>query len=269
MGDLSQWNLKSLIDRGRFDTSCLYRHSNQRNYQTAVQEVKLDKNQSLTDIQKFIYDINCKYIRSALKCDRLLQLYYCKLDAESFIVYIYWEYLPCGSLLTLLSNGGLDLFSTVKYTQQILEGVAYLHKNGIVHQDIRGKNILRDYMDNVKLADYGLSVHLQNFTTSHPDIEIVNWTAPEVLMGKGYDYKSDIWSIGCTVVEMLTAYPPWHNVNKTEIMTHMQQREYPTYDLSALNCGEVENFLQLCFQADPLERPSAEEIMSSNFCKLR
>ena len=269
MGDLSQWNLKCLINRGRFGTICLYGHRIQINYQIAVQEIKFNINQSLNDIQKFVNDINCKYRRSTLKFSRLLELYYCKLDAESFIVYIYWEYLPCGSLLTLLSNGGLDLFSTVKYTQQVLEGVAYLHKNSIVHQDIRGKNILRDYMDNVKLADYGLLVHLQNFTTSHPNIEIVNWTAPEVLMGIGYDYKSDIWSIGCTVVEMLTAHPPWHNVNKTEIMTHMQQREYPTYDLSTLNCGEVEIFLKLCFQADPLERPSATDLMSSNFCKLR
>lgn len=61
----------------------------------------------------------------------------------------------------LRDTGALNEILTRKYTKQILEGVAYLHENRIVHRDIKGANILRDSHGNVKLADFGASKRLQ------------------------------------------------------------------------------------------------------------
>ena len=61
----------------------------------------------------------------------------------------------------LRDTGALNEILTRKYTKQILEGVCYLHENRIVHRDIKGANILRDSIGNVKLADFGASKRLQ------------------------------------------------------------------------------------------------------------
>ena len=74
----------------------------------------------------------------------------------------------------LRDTGALNEILTRKYTRQILEGVAYLHENRIVHRDVKGANILRDSHGNVKLADFGASKRLQ--------VQLVHWYAGMVVL---------------------------------------------------------------------------------------
>ncbi len=123
------------------------------------------------------------------------------------------EYMPGGSVKDQLkAYGALTENVTRKYTRQILEGVSYLHSNMIVHRDIKGANILRDSAGNVKLGDFGASKRLQTICMSGTGIRSVTgtpyWMSPEVISGEGYGRKADVWSLGCTVVEMLTENHP-------------------------------------------------------------
>lgn len=98
-----------------------------------------------------------------------------------------------------------------KYTRQILEGLAYLHENSIVHRDIKGANVLANAEGNIKLADFGASKRLKSLRTMTALKSVHGtpyWMAPEVINGKGYGRSSDLWSLGCTVIEMLTGRPP-------------------------------------------------------------
>lgn len=97
------------------------------------------------------------------------------------------------------------------YTRQILRGLDYLHSKGIVHRDIKGANIMVTSRGVVKLIDFGSAKkHVGELSQ---DIHSVRgtpyWMAPEVICGLGYGRKSDIWSLGCTVLEMATTKPPW------------------------------------------------------------
>ncbi|KAK1807000.1 hypothetical protein P4O66_004839, partial [Electrophorus voltai] len=113
----------------------------------------------------------------------------------------------------LKAYGALTENVTRRYTRQILQGVFYLHSNMIVHRDIKGANILRDSSGNVKLGDFGASKRIQTICMSGTGIKSVTgtpyWMSPEVINGEGYGRKADVWSVACTVVEMLTQKPPW------------------------------------------------------------
>lgn len=103
------------------------------------------------------------------------------------------------------------------YVVKILEGLHYLHQSDVVHCDLKAANILTTKNGNVKLSDFGVSLNLramerqaQNDVAGTP-----NWMAPEVIELKGASTKSDIWSLGCTVVELLTGRPPYAEITNS------------------------------------------------------
>ncbi len=120
-----------------------------------------------------------------------------------------------------MAFGKLNETLTAGYVVKILEGLHYLHQSDVVHCDLKAANILTTKNGNVKLSDFGVSLNLramerqnQNDVAGTP-----NWMAPEVIELKGASTKSDIWSLGCTVVELITGRPPYAEI--TNSMTGM------------------------------------------------
>ena len=131
------------------------------------------------------------------------------------MLYIFTEWVPGGSLQSLLKKfGKFDEAVTRKYTFQILQGLQFLHLNRVVHRDIKGANILIDDKGTVKLADFGASKQLSGtMATMQEDNMSLRGTpyfmAPEVITQTGHGRKADVWSVGCTVLQMCTGLPPW------------------------------------------------------------
>ena len=89
-------------------------------------------------------------------------------------------------------------------------GLAYLHSMRTVHRDIKGANLLVEKNGRIKLADFGMAkqmVEHMSFTRSFKGSAF--WMAPEVIRQRGHGVAADIWSVGCTVLEMATGNPPW------------------------------------------------------------
>lgn len=178
------------------------------------------------------------------------------------------EYLPGGSVHDhIKQHGALNESLTRKYTRQILEGVSFLHTALIVHRDIKGANILRDLRGNVKLADFGASKRLQTIRSKTGFRSVHGtpyWMAPEVINGEGYGRKADIWSLGCTVVEMLTTKPPWSEFEPMaalfKIATQLTEPALPI-DLSE----DAREFIQSTLIKNSRQRPSADELLSYHF----
>lgn len=96
---------------------------------------------------------------------------------------------------------------------QVLQGLQYLHDQGVIHRDIKGANILTTKDGTVKLADFGVST--STLTGPDKEAQVVGtpyWMAPEIIQLSGATSASDIWSVGCTVIELLQGKPPYHNL---------------------------------------------------------
>ncbi|KAK6130340.1 hypothetical protein DH2020_035932 [Rehmannia glutinosa] len=123
------------------------------------------------------------------------------------------EFVPGGSISSLLGKFGSFPESVIRmYTKQLLLGLEYLHKNKIMHRDIKGANILVDNKGCIKLADFGASKKVEALATITGAKSMKGtpyWMAPEVIVQSGHSYSADIWSVGCTVIEMATGKAPW------------------------------------------------------------
>jgi mitogen-activated protein kinase kinase kinase len=128
---------------------------------------------------------------------------------------IYLEYISGGSIGSCLRKHGKFEESVVKsLTRQTLEGLSYLHNQGILHRDLKADNILLDLDGTCKISDFGISKKSNDIygnDSSNSMQGSVFWMAPEVIQsqGQGYSAKVDIWSLGCVVLEMFAGRRPW------------------------------------------------------------
>ncbi|KAI2660608.1 Mitogen-activated protein kinase kinase kinase 19 [Labeo rohita] len=167
-------------------------------------------------------------------------------------VSIFMEYVPGGSISNILSRfGPLPEKVFVLYTRQILEGVAYLHANRVIHRDLKGNNIMLMPNGVVKLIDFGCARRLQTSTGSKSDLmKSVHgtpyWMAPEVISETGHGRKSDIWSIGCTVYEMATGKPPLAHMNKMAALFYIGAQKGLMPSLSDDFSTHAKSFVTAC-----------------------
>ncbi|KAH9486642.1 MAP kinase kinase kinase wis4 [Psilocybe cubensis] len=209
-------------------------------------------------------------------------------------VYIFEEFCQGGSLAASLSEHGRIEDETLiqVYTMQMLEGLAYLHSQDIVHRDVKPDNILLDHMGVIKFVDFGaakiLAKNQRTVQRSRRLIDVSNanlsvnvnglgamsngltgtpmYMSPEVIKNdkRGRHGAMDIWSLGCVVLECATGKKPWSNLdNEWAIMFHIGvATQHPPLpepgQLSELGI----NFIKQCLTIDPVRRPSAAELMN-------
>lgn len=160
----------------------------------------------------------------------------------------------------------------------MLEGLKYLHDNGIIHRDLKCANVLVDNMGVIKLSDFGASKRIvykldKNGNIDPNDNFILKsvkgspyWMAPEVIKRTGYGAPADIWGLGCCVYEMLTSKPPWSEYGKDPrvIMDTIKNSLCPpTYPKDISN--DCKNFLDYCFEKDSSKRPTSAELLYHPF----
>ncbi|KAL3521546.1 hypothetical protein ACH5RR_019695 [Cinchona calisaya] len=183
-------------------------------------------------------------------------------------LYIYLEYVSGGSIYKLLQEYGQFGESAIRsYTQQILSGLAYLHAKNTVHRDIKGANILVDPNRRVKLADFGMAKHITGQSCPLSFKGSPYWMAPEVIKNpNGCNLAVDIWSLGCTVLEMATAKPPWSQYEGVAAMFKIgNSKELPA--IPDYLSEEGKDFVRQCLQRNPLHRPTAARLLEHSFVK--
>lgn len=181
-------------------------------------------------------------------------------------LYIYLEYVSGGSIHKLLQEYGQFGEPAIRnYTRQILSGLAYLHAKNTVHRDIKGANILVDPNGRIKLADFGMAKHITGQSCPLSFKGSPYWMAPEVIKNmNGCNLAVDIWSLGCTVLEMATSKPPWSQYEGIAAMFKIgNSKELPPIPNHLSN--ECKDFIMLCLQREPSRRPTASDLLRHSF----
>ena len=177
------------------------------------------------------------------------------------------EYVENGSLDSMIKKFGKIPETLVSiYVQQVLQGLDYLHSEGVIHRDIKGGNILTTKDGEVKLADFSVSMMLnqehgnsmQNKNMSFAGTPY--WSAPEVIEERAKVTSAcDIWSLGCTVIELLTGKPPHFELNMFAAMRNIVYEESPP--LPENISDDLKDFLKQCFEKDPEKRIAAKNLL--------
>ncbi|KAK6243112.1 hypothetical protein QUC31_009521 [Theobroma cacao] len=179
------------------------------------------------------------------------------------------EFVPGGSISSLLGKFGPFPEAVIRtYTTQLLLGLEYLHNNGIMHRDIKGANILVDNKGSIKLADFGASKQVVELATVSGAKSMKGtpyWMAPEVILQTGHSFSADIWSVGCTVIEMATGKPPWSQQYQ-EVAALFYVGTTKSHPPIPENLSiEAKDFLLKCLQKEPELRPAASELLKHPF----
>lgn len=194
-------------------------------------------------------------------------------DDEKQTLYIFTEWVPGGSIQALVTKfGRLPEAIVRKYVAQLLVGLQYLHERQVIHRDIKPANILVDDRGTIKLADFGSSKRMDSLgTQSNEGLNSLRGTpffmAPEVITQTGHGRKADIWSVGCTIVQMVTGQPPWKSLQlatPAALMFHIANANDPPPMPSQLS-PELRSMLLLCFSRDVDKRPTADELLQHPF----
>lgn len=193
-------------------------------------------------------------------------------DIENY--YLVMELVPGGDLMDFVAaNGAIGEDATQVITRQVLDGIAYVHRMGISHRDLKPDNILimQDDPILVKITDFGLAKITDNATFMKTFCGTLAYVAPEVITGK-YDHSPDsqvnysnlvdIWSLGCLVYVLLTSHLPFNGKTQTQMFAKIKSGEYHESPLNSYKISaEGRDFLSRCLQVDPRNRLVAEEAM--------
>ena len=205
---------------------------------------------------------------------------------------IWMEYVPGGSVATILQAFGPMSEDIVRhYSRQIVQGLIYLHKHGVMHRDLKPGNILVTVSGVVKLSDFGSSLRVTSVTSDESltaDAErgalggrggavvgTANYIAPEVVRARSaadYTFNIDVWSLGITTIEMLTGDMPFQEfTNQMALIwnigridgTSPSAPKPPNPPLSTSLEGR--QFISKCLEPDPKQRPHSAALLDFDF----
>ncbi|KAF4368606.1 hypothetical protein CsatB_008184 [Cannabis sativa] len=259
--NISNWLKGELLGRGSFGS--VYEGIADDGFFFAVKEVSLldQGDQGKQSIYQLEQEIA---LLSQFEHENIVQ--YHGTDKDDSKLYIFLELVTKGSLQRLYQRYNLRDSQVSAYTRQILLGLKYLHDRNVVHRDIKCANILVDASGSVKLADFGLAK-----ATKFNDVKSTKgtacWMAPEVVNRKnqGYGLPADIWSLGCTVLEMLTQKIPYSDLEWMQALFKIGKGVPPTVPDSLSE--EARDFIFKCLQVNPDARLTAAQLLEHPFVK--
>ncbi|MED6169461.1 hypothetical protein PIB30_021594 [Stylosanthes scabra] len=175
---------------------------------------------------------------------------------------LHLEYMPRGTVADL-DPADVDERLVRRYASCLVHALRHLHALGVVHCDVKGRNVLvSDDGGAVKLADFGSAAEFSGESCVGSRGSPM-WMAPEVVRREYQGPESDVWSLGCTVIEMVTGKPPWEDHGADTLSRIGYSSELPEFPTRLSELGR--DFLEKCLRREKSERWSCDQLLQHPF----
>uniref|UniRef100_A0A8D0GXV5 Tyrosine-protein kinase n=2 Tax=Sphenodon punctatus TaxID=8508 RepID=A0A8D0GXV5_SPHPU len=212
-------------------------------------------------VQAFLEEAN---LMKTLQHDRLVRLYAVVTKEEP--IYIITEFMAKGSLLDFLKSdegGKVLLPKLIDFSAQIAEGMAYIERKNYIHRDLRAANVLVSDSLMCKIADFGLARVIEDneYTAREGAKFPIKWTAPEAINYGSFTIKSDVWSLGVLLYEIITyGKIPYPGMSNADVMMALQ-RGYRMPRMETCP-AELYDIMKSCWKDKAEERPTFDYLQS-------
>jgi len=184
------------------------------------------------------------------------------LEEAEGVGYLVLEYVPGQTLTERIAKSKLKLQEALTIASQITEAVAAAHEHGVIHRDLKPGNIKITPEGKVKVLDFGLAKAVggeaaeQQSTVTEPGriIGTPAYMSPEQARGQVTDNRSDIWSFGCVLYEMLTATIPFKGETVSDTLANILQTDPDWQTLPQSIPANIRSLLRRCLEKDPQRR---------------
>ena len=187
--------------------------------------------------------------------------------------YIVMEYLDGRPLSKLIPPGGLAIETAQRYALQIADALAYVHKHGMLHRDVKSSNVIVTREGRVKLLDFRLAKRMEpaetdatltseTLTQRGAVVGTLAYMAPEVLSGQDADQRSDVWALGVLLHEMVAGARPFQGSSEFTLTSAILREPAPP--LPNYTPAGLRNVITRCLAKDPAQRyESAIEVAAA------
>ncbi len=249
-------DIKKELGRGAFGVVNMARY---RGAKVAVKQLLTDtlKQGAENQMEEFIRE--AKLLTSIQSHPNLVQVIgYC-MDPPMIVM----EYLDGGSLLHALGKGVIRDEEKIQICHGIALGMVHLHEDGIIHRDLAARNILLTKSMQPKVTDFGLSraVGETEYCNTNSDIGPVRWMAPEALKKQVFSKKSDVWSFGVLVWEVVSnGELPYHKYTSLAAVFAALMKKKAVLEIPETAPQVLAELIGLCMQRNPEQRPDFEQL---------
>ncbi|KAM8833735.1 serine/threonine-protein kinase PAK 6 isoform 2-T3 [Synchiropus picturatus] len=181
-------------------------------------------------------------------------------------LWVIMEYLQGGALTNIVSETRLSEEQIATVCEGVLQALAYLHSQGVIHRDIKSDSILLTLDGRVKLSDFGFCAQISKDIPKRKSlVGTPYWMAPEVISKSPYGTEVDVWSMGIMVVEMVDGEPPYFSETPVAAMKRLRDEPAPTVRNTSQISPVLKDFLDRMLTREPLERASATDLLEHPF----
>ena len=242
------------IGKGAFSTIYKGKHKDTGKYY-AIKEISFENLEKIRDSIKREFTL-----MKNLNHQNIIKLHEVFFDNDERNIYLVIDYFPRGDFAKFLNGKALKEKYAKKYMRQLVEGLKYLYEKQILHRDLKPQNILVSEEGNLVITDFGFARYTDNEHMLNTLCGSPMYMAPEIMLKKRYNNKSDLWSVGVIFYEVLFGTTPYKAKNMIDLMTGIKRKavSLPKNNLSS----ECRDLLVNLLRRDPNRRISWEALFN-------